>query len=243
MSQFIDRLKQALEGGPPMGFRAAAAPSKPRMLLVAAVARADSGRLADIAAGADAGLLSIASLDTGAEEIKQVSQAMPDIPWGGWLKELSGEGVGELGADFVVFTSETLLFAEEKTGKVLEVEPWLEPGLLKAVDSLPVDAVFIANEKEKLTWGDLMFFQRCTNILNKPLLVKLAPEVTAAELGTLWEVGVRGIVVQTKAEGKITEIRQTLEKLPPSAGGRKKAGPLLSRMGGEATEETAEEEE
>jgi hypothetical protein len=239
MSRFIDKLKQALEGGPPMGFRAVAVPSKPRMLLVAALAQADSGRLADIA-GADAGLLAIADLATGAEAIEQVSQAVPDIPWGGWLKEAGREGVGELGADFVVFTAEAPLFAEEKTGKVLEVEPSLEPALLKTVDDLPLDAVLIAAEKERLTWGDLMLFQRCASILNKPLLVAVPQEVTASELGTLWEAGVRGVVIKAGTEGKIAEIRQMLEKLPPSAGGRKKAGPLLPRMGGET--EVEEEE-
>jgi hypothetical protein len=239
MSRFIDKLKRALEGGPPMGFRAAVAPSKPRMLLVAAVAQADSGRLSGIA-GADAGLLSITGLATGAKAIEQVSQAVPDIPWGGWLKEAGREGVGELGADFVVFTAEALLFTEEKTGKVLEVEPSLEPALLKAVDDLPLDAVLIAAEKERLTWSDLMLFQRCASILNKPLLVQVPQEVTAAELGTLWEAGVRGVVVKAGAEGKIAGIRQMLEKLPPSAGGRKKAGPLLPRMGGET--EVEEEE-
>jgi hypothetical protein len=222
-----------------MGFRAAAASSKPRMLLVAAVAQADSGRLADIA-GADAGLLAISSLATGAKAMEQVSQAVPDIPWGGWLKEVGREGVGELGADFVVFTTEAPLFAEGKTGKVLEVEPSLEPALLKAVEDLPLDAVLIVAGKERLTWGDLMFFQRCASILNKPLLVAVPQEVTAAELGTLWEAGVRGVVVKAGAEGKIAQIRQMLDKLPPSAGGRKKAGPLLPRMGGES--EVGEEE-
>jgi len=223
-----------------MGFRTVAAPSKPRMLLVAAVAQADAERLVDIAAGADAGLLIMAKLTTGAEALKQAAKAVPDIPWGGWLKEAGGEEVGEVGADFVVFAAASPLFAEEKTGKVLEVEPSLEPGLLKAADDLPVDAVLVAAENEALTWRDLMLLQRCANILSKPLLVLVPQEVTATELGALWEAGVRGVVVRATAEGKIAGIGQMLEKLPPpSANKRKKAQPLLPRIGGE----TAEEEE
>lgn len=249
MSKFIDKLKQALSGGQPIGFRAtaAAAPSKPRMLLVASVTQADTGRLADIVAGADAGLLSMAKLSSGAKALQQASKAMPDIPWGGWLKEAGKEGVGEVAADFVVFPAGSSLAGldDKEPGKILEVEPSLEPGLLKAVDDLPVDAVLIATGDEPLlTWRDLMLFQRCANILSKPLLVSVPPQVTAAELGALWEAGARGVVVKAGAEGKIAEIRQMLDKLPsPSAGKRIKAEPLLPYIGGETVTVSEEEEE
>jgi hypothetical protein len=244
MSRFIDRLKQASSGGVPMGFRAAAAKaSRPGMLLVAAV-QVDAERLADIAAGADAGLLSIDKPASGAESLERLSEVMPDIPWGGWLKGVGGEGVGKMGADFVVFAASSQLFVEEKTGKVLEVEPTLEPGLLKAVDDLPVDAVLVAAENETFTWRDLMLLQRCANILSKPLLVLVPQEVNAAELGALWEAGVRGVVVKATAEGKIAEIAKMLEKLPPpSARKRTEARPLLPRIGGETSAVAEEGEE
>ena len=232
-----------------MGFRAAAtAPSKPRMLLVAVVPQGDTEHLADIVAGADAGLLSVARLSSGAKALTQMSQAAPDIPWGGWLKEIGREGMGKVGGDFIVFPAEKAALAmpgDEGAGKVLEVEPWLEPGLLKAIDSLPVDAVLIAAEdKQFLTWHHLMLFQRCVNILSKPLLVLVPPEVTSGELAALWKAGVRGVVVRAGAEGKIAGIRQMLDKLPvPSPDKRNKAGPRLPRMGGETGVASEEEEE
>jgi hypothetical protein len=247
VSQFIDKLKQVLTGGPPMGFRATVAKaSKPRMLVVVAVAQGDAGRLAGIVAGADAGLLSMAKLSSGAKALQQASEAVPDIPWGGWLREAGKEGIGKVAADFIVFTAERTLLAmldDKEPGKILEVEPSLEPGLLKAVDDLPVDAVFATGGDEPLlTWRDLMLFQRCANILNKPLLVSVPPQVTAAELGALWRVGVRGVVVQAGAEGRIAEIRQMLDKLPsPPAG--KKVEPLLPRIGGGTGVVSEEEEE
>jgi len=95
-----------------------------------------------------------------------------------------------------------------------------------------------------LTWHHLMLFQRCVNILNKPLLVLVPPGVTAAELGALWEAGVRGVVVKAEAEGPVVGIRQMLDKLPaPSAGKRDKTGPLLPRMGGETGDVFEEEED
>jgi len=230
-----------------MGFRAAAAAApKPRMLLVAVVAQVDTEGLAGSVAGADAGLLVVAKLSSGAKALQQASKAAPDLPWGGWLKEVGREGIGKLaGADFVVFPAGTSLFEDEKPGKILEVEPSLEPGLIKAIDDLPVDAVFIAVE-DFLTWHHLMLFQRCANLLAKPLLVSVPPEVTAGELGALWEAGVRGVVVKAGAEGKIGEIRRMLDKLHlPSAGKRREAEPLLPRIGGETgiTSEEEEEEE
>jgi len=246
MSKFVDKLKQVSKGGQPMGFRVNAdKTSKPRMLLAAAVTLTDTEKITALVAGADAGLLVIAKPGAGAKVLEQMAEAVPDIPWGGWLKEAGKEGVG---ADFIVFPAEKAalaMFGEEKPGKILEVEPWLEPGLLKAVDSLPVDAVLIAVEDSPfLTWHHLMLFQRCVNILNKPLLVLVPPGVTAAELGALWEAGVRGVVVKAEAEGPVVGIRQMLDKLPaPSAGKRDKTGPLLPRMGGETGDVFEEEED
>ena len=250
MSKFIDKLERASTGGQPMGFRAAkAAAQKPRMLLVAAIAQVDIERLADFIAGADAGLLSVAKLSSGAKNLKRISQAVSDIPWGGWLKEVGREGIGKLaeaGADFVVFPVGNSLFEDKKLGKILEVEPSLEPALLKTIDDLPVDAVLIASEEDKkfLTWQHLMLFQRCASLLAKPLLVSVSPEVSAGELGALWEAGVSGVVVKAEPEGRITEIRRMLDKLPsPPPGKRRKAEPLLPRIGGETGIVSEEEEE
>jgi hypothetical protein len=243
MSQFIDKLKQASGGGAPMGFRAAAAKTaRPKMVLVAVVAGADTAHLADIAAGADAGLLVMAKSAAGA--LKQAVKAVPGIPWGGWLKESGGGKVVEEGADFVVFNAASRLLAGDKTGKVLEVEPTLEPSLLKSADDLPVDAVLIAAENGPLTWRDLMLVQRGANILSKPLLVLVSQDVTAAELGALNDAGVRGVVVRAAVEGKIAEIAKMLAELPPpSAVKRAKAGPLLPRISGETAAAAEEEEE
>jgi hypothetical protein len=249
MSKFVDKLKQVSAGGPPMGFRVAAAEtSKPRMLLVAAVDPDDAEKMAGLVAGADAGLLLVPKPAAGAKALEQLSQAVPDIPWGGWLKEVGKEGIGKVPADFIVFPADKAALAvpgDDKAGKVLEVEPWLEPGLLKAIDSLPVDAVFIAVEDSPfLTWHHLMLFQRCVNILNKPLLVLVPSKVTATELGALWEAGVRGVVVKAAEEGLVAGIRRMLDKLPvPSAGKRSKVEPLLPHLGSGMGAVDEEEEE
>lgn len=258
MSRFIDELKGVSQVGlKPMGFRAApAVPLKPRMLLVATVAQVDIGHLADFVAGADAGLLPIAKLSSGAKTLKQMCQAVSDIPWGGWLKEIGRGGIGQMveaGCDFVVFpaaNTSLVILQDEKLGKILEVEPGLDPGLLKAIDDLPIDAVLIAAEEEKehfLTWHHLMLFRRCADLLTKPLLASVPPDVAASELQALWEAGVGGVVVTAgvgQPEGRLAELRQMLDKLSlPPSGKRRKVEPLLPYIGGETGIVSEEEEE
>ena len=252
MSKFINELKRVSQVGlQPMGFKAAqAVPSKPRILLVATMAEVNIEHLADYATGADAGLLQIPKIGSAAKTIKKICQAS-NMPWGGWLKGISGGGaksVVEAGCDFVVFPSDmTLAILKNDVGKILEVGPSLDEGLLKAVNDLPVDAVLIGAEPEpgyRLTWRHLMLFRRCADLLAKPLLASVPLEVTADELQALWEAGVVGVVVapSEQPQGRIAELRQIIDKLTfPSPGKRKKVAPLLPYIGGER--ETAAEEE
>jgi hypothetical protein len=232
MSKFIDKLNSIASGGlAPLGFRAAGAKPKPRMALVAHAAAAKAG-------GADAVLVSVP------KATKSLKRPKSDIPWGGWLKEVSREGVkrlGEGGADFVVFPAASVSSAilEEELGKVVEVEATLDAGLLKAVDDLPVDAVLIAGEKPSLTWHDLMLFRRGANILTKPLMVVVSPDITASELQALCEAGVAGVV----AGGKIEKLRPMIDKLTAPKAGKRRAEPLLPRISGGAGAVSEEEEE
>ena len=137
-----------------------------------------------------------------------MSQAVPDIPWGGWLKNIDQGGIKQMakaGCDFVVFpaaNTSLALLQNDEIGKILEVESSLNEGLLRAVNELPIDAVLIAGEQEGeyfLTWHHLMLFQRFADLLTKPLLVSIPPNVTANELQVLWGVGVDGAVIEVGA--------------------------------------------
>ena len=258
MSKFIDELRRVSQVGlQPMGFRAAqAVPQKPGLLLIATLAQVDVDRLADCVAGADAGLLQISKLSSGAKTLKEISQAMSDIPWGGWLRDIGREGISQMveaGCDFVVFPAASTSLAilqNDEVGKILEVEALVNEGLLKAIDDLPVDAVLIAGEQEKdyfLTWHHLMLFRRCADLLTKPLLVSVPSDVAANELQALWEAGVGGVVVEAgvgQPVGRLAELRQIIDKLPlPPPGKRRKAEPLLPYIRGETGIESEEEEE
>jgi hypothetical protein len=252
MSKFINELKLVSQVAPqPMGFRTArAVPQKPRMLLVAALAEAGIEHLTDYVTGANAGLVPIPRLSSGAKTMRKVSQAVPSIPWGGWLKDIGGEKVKpvvEADCDFVVFPSDTPLaiLQDTEVGKILEVGASLNEGLLRTIDDLPVDAVLIGGEQGKdylLTWRHLMLFQRCADLLTKPLLASVPSAVSAGELQALWAAGVVGVVVEAPPEGRISELRQMIDKLAfPLPSRRRKAEPLLPRIA-EETRTVAEEE-
>lgn len=257
MSRFIDKLSQVSQAiFQPIGFKAAQSVSeKPRIQLIASLAQVNVGSLADYLAEADAGLLRISELSSGAKTLKELCQVASDIPWGGWLRDVGGGGVKQLvkaGCDFVVFsaanTSLTVL-QDDEVGKVLEVEASLSEGLLRAVNELSVDAVLIAGEQERkysLTWHDLMRFQYFADLLTKPLLVAIPSNVTANELQALWGAGVNGVVVEVggKQPGeRLAALRREIGKLtlPPSRK-KGKAKALLPHIGKE-TAITPEDEE
>jgi hypothetical protein len=247
MSKFIDELKLVSgAASPPMGFRTAAAPPlKPRMLLVATLAEANIEGLADYVGGADAGLVPIPKLSSGAKAINKISRAMPAIPWGGWLKDVKEEKVKplvEAGADFVVFPSDTPLamLQDSKIGKILEVGTSLDEGLLKTIDDLPVDAVLTSDEAEKaslLTWRHLMLSRRCAELVNKPLLALTPAGIGSNELQALWAAGVVAVVVETPPQKRISELRQIIDKLTFPLLSRRKKAPLLPRIAEEPEEE------
>jgi len=258
MSRFIDKLKQVSQAEPQvMGFGAAKKVSpKPKMLLVASLAQADVSRLADYVAGADAGLLPVPKSSSGAGTFQKISQVVPDIPWGGWLRDTGEKRIKQLakvGCDFVVFpaanTSLSIL-QDDAVGRILQVEASLGEGLLRAINELPVDAVLIVGEPEAgylLTWHHLMLFRRFASLLTKPLLVFVPSKVTANELQALWDAGVDGVIVAVGAgqpAGGLKGLRQAIDKLTfPLSRKRGKVEPLLPHIGRETDVVTEEEEE
>jgi hypothetical protein len=178
--------------------------------------------------------------------VPKTPPAMLAIPWGGWLKD-SGEGkLVEAGFDFFVFPAETPLatLQDSEAGKILEVGTPLNEGLIKTIDDLPVDAVLINSEPEKLTWHHLMLFRRCAELVTKPLLASVPPGVSSSELQALWAAGVVGVVADSPPAGRISELRQIIDKLVftlPSK--RKKVEPLIPRIIAESGTVSEEEEE
>ncbi|MFC2020907.1 hypothetical protein ACFLU1_03835 [Chloroflexota bacterium] len=258
MSKFIDKLNRLSRGETQaIGFTARASASpKAKIQLVAGLAAESAGSLTGHVAGADAGLLSISKPGAEAEALQKIAQALPDIPWGCWLQ---GSDKGEIkqltraGCDFAVFPAADTpltIIENEKTGRILEIEPSLNEGLLRAINQLDIDAVFIAGKEQEskaLTWQHLMLFRRFADLLTRPLLVTVPSQVTAGELKSLWEAGVAGVVVEVtekQPEDRLKKLRREIDKLEfPSLRRHNRAEALLPRISGESSTATAEDEE
>ncbi len=253
MSKLIDKLNKVSQmEPPPMGFgRAQQAPPKPKLLLIASVAKIDAGSLTERVVGADAAILHVSEPGAEAKAIQKASKAESGIPWGAWLKDGSIKELDELvkaDADFIIFPAETTSLAilkDEKIGKILELDPAINQGLLVAVNDLQINAVLIANKLEKgyLTWHHLMLFQRFADLLTKPLLVTVPSDITDNELKALWEAGVDAIVAEAEA-GRIKELRQLIDGMTfPLPRKRVKGEALIPRISREAAVPEEEEEE
>ncbi len=256
MSKFVDKLKQVSQAVPQsMGFKAESVSKKLKILLVASLAQNNVEGLAKHVVGADAGLLHISNLSSGVKSLQEIRQVVPDIPWGGWLRDTDTRGIkriAKVGCDFLVFPAANTSLAvlqNDEVDRILEVEASLSEGLLRVINELPVDAVLITDEKTGggfLTWRHLMIFQRFADLLAKPLLVSVPSKVTASELQALWEAGVSGVIVEVgvnQPEERLKELRQAIDTLTfPSERRWGKTKVLLPYVSGEG-DIVAEEEE
>ncbi|MDD5289203.1 MAG: hypothetical protein PHY28_08860 [Dehalococcoidales bacterium] len=242
MSKFIERLQQVSRPVPQsMGFKTARTEqSRPKIQLIANISGVRAKSPAKELPAADALIVPIAE------------STVSKTTYGVWLSNGTAEEVAQSiksGADFVILPSKgELLPPDKKIGKVLQIEASITDVLLRAASELPIDAVFLSENRENglaLTWNRLMLIQRFSSLLNKPLLIEVLPNVTDAELQLVWETGVSGIIVTVDAEQgeKATQhLRQVIYKLSfPSRRKHEKTVAILPRV--ESQPEEPEEDE
>ncbi|MBI4301198.1 MAG: hypothetical protein HY664_01145 [Chloroflexi bacterium] len=251
MSKFIEKLEKASRGeSQPLGFGAAARRTKESpMLLIADLLTSDPQATREIAHdGADA--LINQTQATAGEEKPETGET----PWGTRLEasqEKEAEHLQEIGCDFLIFASEgtpsSVLLIEE-LGKVLELELAFPDSWARAVDQLPIDAVLVSEPYSSLTINQLLAYQRLVNLVRRPLLLKVPTQLSEAELESLWNVGVRGLILEIRNIETIEELRELRKKidaLEPQI--KKKRHPvevtLPFSLGGTTPEEEEEEEE
>jgi hypothetical protein len=257
MSRLIDKFhKAAQSSNQPLGFRTSrrAAPEPGLLLIVSAAPDAvrsyrDTGSASGVLVRPDSAPVTVSTF-------KKIAGAIPDVPAGLYLEDADDKEVTALamaGCDFLVFPASSRIYAapaDKKTGLVLQVESVMDDSLLRAVNSLPVDAVLATDSFTggSLSWHELMIFQHLANTLAKPLIVNIPPDITEAELKALWEAGADGAVVEAAAltAGTLKLLQEAIGRLPPrSARKRGKIDVFLPRATGEAqpTPPPDEEEE
>ncbi len=251
MSKLSEKLQRVHRGAAtPIGFRKSTEVEPPPLLVIANLTKASAAEAKAIAsAGIDAGIVSSAGLSS--KSFGQLSKAVDDVPLGLFLVSAEKEEIAQsvdLGGDFVVFGLKTPLKAvsREDVGKLLIIEPSLDPGLVRAINELPltVDGVLVTGEESSVTVERLLICQRLTELLAKPLLVTVDSSVTGAEISSLFQAGVNGLVLPEKVPAEtFAELKKTIGSLPKVTKRKAKGTALLPQLGGELRAKVEEEEE
>jgi len=149
-------------------------------------------------------------------------------------------------ADFAVFDPSASLemLAIEDLGKVMTVAGALDSALRHGAGELPIDAIYYLRQPQNdVTWLELMQFRRLADLIAKPLLVPVSPDITPAQLNEMWKAGVDGVVVAVTADA-IPEMRRRIDGLSlPARRKWLKARPLVPVISAEAPNREAEPDE
>lgn len=183
-----------------IGFRAAASPTSPGMLLIARISQEGPHSLEALA---DAFL------------IEKGARPPSGVVWGARLETPTPEalaGLKEKGCDFVILDADKAPASalEVEMGHFVQIDPSLPDSLLRAVEVLEVEGAFMEMETPALRVQHLLLCQRVTGLVHKPILVAVSPELSGADVVQLRRVGVRGLVVRAEAGEKLEEWRQAL---------------------------------
>jgi hypothetical protein len=252
MSRFADKLRSlSKSSSAPIGFHPAASEVRsPSMLLIVWLSETQSKEartVADIAA--DAGL--IVSEGTGAKTVRQFVEAVGDVPLGVFVKGMREKEIDELvslGCDFAVFDigGAAAILSKKEVGKFVMIEPSLDQGLVRAINSFEVDGVLISGAGGSvMTMERMLACRRIVELLEKPVIVALPSLATKEELTSLWQAGVDGVVsASTQSTEALAELKRTLGDLPRRARNRRTTtGVVLPRYGGDAVDEEDEQQE
>jgi hypothetical protein len=253
MSKFADKLQSLSKASTtPIGFRSSTSVSKSSAMLLIAGLSGTQVKEAKIVAdvNADAGL--ILSQSPSIKIVRQMVEATGDIPLGVFVSGIGDEEINKLegsGCDFVIFDikASTTMLHKEGMGKFLMIEPSLDQGFARAINSLAVDGVLISSEGKDsfIDVKHLLVCRRFVELLEKPVMTTLTSLITKAELTNLWEAGVNGLVVtSTQSVEALAELKKMIGNLPIGARGRRaKADVKLPHYGGLTAREEDEDEE
>lgn len=219
------------------------------MLLIAGLSGAQV-KEAKIAADASADASLILKEGVSVKAVRQMIEANDDVPLGVFVKGMSVEETDELvsqGCDFVVFDikAPSAVLHKEEAGRILVIEPSLDMGLLRAVNSLEVDGVLvhIGGGSPFVAVEHLLVCRRLVELLEAPVMMALPCSVTKAELTGIWQAGVDGVVAPpSQAAEPLLEFKKMIGDLPKVARGRRaKVDVRLPHYGGGGDGEEEEE--
>jgi len=156
--------------------------------------------------------------------LKVLGQALASVPWGARLSSLNEEearAFREGGCDLLAFPllgTSVAAVSNEDLGRILCLDPPLEEGDLRAIDSLPIDVLLLSMKSVSGSWTlrDLATVAAVSRRTNKYVLVESAQLPSPPELEALRNAGVRGLVVDVGSSSleALVQLKTALLDMP-----------------------------
>jgi len=255
MSKLGDKIRKArrLESGA-IGFRTVAArPGAPSMLLMVHGPASGMRPPDDLAGrGVDAVLLSLSNPQADMSQLARWAKKASDVPCGAQVMAASGKTVAalkEAGADFLVFDAEATsaeALLETEMGYVLALSGEPTDSLLRALDTFPLDGLWVHDWRGPLTVHHQVELRRLHLLSRTPLFVPIRPDIGPAELECLRDAGVVAVAVNGMEAGtwqQLGDLRRAIDGLPPRAKRREERPEVVLPLGRGPAPQAEEEEE
>jgi hypothetical protein len=251
MSKFVDELNRSYHSAmPAIGFRKESDLLKkhPVLLIADITGRNVKDVKAIVGAGIDAVIMRSNGLNVNG--VEKLVKNIGEVPAGLLVEDENLEKYREFfdsSFDFVICNVKTpiSLMKEDVLGKILKIEPWLTPGILRAVNelSMQVDGIFVDSDNTPITIERLLVCHYIAGMLGRPLLSSINVPLTQIDLQGLYEASVRGLLLpQEISVEALVELKDTISHMPINVRKKTHRSVLLPRLKQESEVEEEEED-
>ena len=224
MSKFLKALEKRTRSSPgPIGFGSSISEEPRSTMALVGLISSQSAKNLKLAnqPGLDAVLLHVDKPGSG---LVKTVEALAGKPLGIRTEVLSKEESSRLvkiGCDFFIHTlakTDVNALYEGEAGYILDLDGGIAEQALRALDLLPVDAVFVSlsNADSLLTLSHLADIVSIRVMFEKFLIVEIPKNISAKEIEILRDSGVDGLVVDitNSDERSISSLQKILNNLP-----------------------------
>jgi len=226
VSKLVERLQRVSDGAPqqPLGFARPAAPERflPLVLIAHVTNPSDKVTSTVIKSGAE---FVIVPFEPGRSRARSKEPVgIGKTPWGiraAGVSEAHHEQLKSAGCDFIVIDTEATpirLLGDEDVAAIAAVATDTEDRVLRAIDSLPYEAVLVdAEPVDTLTVRTMLEYSALATGLGQNLLVPASPKWGREEFEQLRDAGFAGIVVSvgTAADAEaLVGVKDAIEQIP-----------------------------
>lgn len=249
MSKLADLIQRTTRvEGRALGFAASTRKAPAGTLLLVALVSERWAQGTTEAQGADAVFLTSRPSE---KDVADAVAAANDKPVGVLASDVDSDRVAKLrdaGVDFVALDTDTSAnaLAPEDIGFVLHLREDLSDMHLRALESLPLDALYLESGSPALTIARQIELRRVSGLARKPLLLPVRPDAQQDDLIALRESGVTllGIDMQERGAAEtLSRLRGVIEALPQRRTPRERPSEALLPRAAVASSDEDEDED